>query len=96
MSIFNFDSYRRYLVNHLSLLPHKGRGHISKMANAMKIQPTLMSMILSGTRELNPENAIELSIYLEHTEIESEYFLLLVQYERAGTYKLKGHFKKRI
>lgn len=96
MSIFNFTNYRHYLSEYIAHLPNKGRGQISKIASSIKIQPTLMSMILSGNRDLSIEHAIELSGYLEHTEIEAEYFILLVQLERSGTHKLKTHFKKKI
>src|SRR5690606_26718726 len=34
--------------------------------------------------------------YLAHTEIETDYFALMVQYERAGTTELKKYIEKKI
>lgn len=96
MSIFNFDSYKPYLKSYLSHLPRKGRGEITKIAAEIKMQSTLLSMVISGNRELSLEQAFDLSGYLQHTDLESEYFLALVQYERAGHQRLKAHFEEKI
>jgi uncharacterized protein (TIGR02147 family) len=96
MSLYNFSSYRAYLDDHIVHLPQKGRGEIKRMSQAIQIHPTLMSMILSGSRDLTSEQAFDLSNYLQHTEMESDYFLALVQLERAGNQRLKSHLKKNI
>lgn len=96
MSIFIFNSYKKYLKNHIAHLPKRGRGEITKIAIEIKMQSTLLSMIISGQRELSLEQAFDLSKYLQHTDLESEYFLALVQYERAGNPRLKKHFEEKI
>jgi len=53
-------------------------------------------MVLSGARDFNLEQAADLSDYLGHTELEQEYFLTLIQLERAGNQRLKNHLRKRI
>jgi len=96
MSLYNFTSYRAYLSDHIAHLPQKGRGEIKRISQAIQIHPTLMSMILSGSRDLTTEQAYDLSSYLQHTDMESDYFLALVQMERAGNQRLKAHLKKNI
>lgn len=96
MSIYNFSSYRAYLSDHIAHLPQKGRGEIKRISEAIRIHPTLMSMILTGSRDLTPEQAYDLSSYLQHTDMEADYFLALVQVERAGNQRLKSHLKKNI
>lgn len=96
MSLFNYKSYRAYLKAYIRALPQKGRGEISRIAAALKIQSTLLSMILSGSRDFSVEQALDLSTYLNHTELEAEYFLLLVQLERAGNHRLKNYLLKRV
>lgn len=96
MSIFNYSSYRDYLSSYIKSLPNSGRGEISKIANAIKVQSTVVSMVLSNSRDFSVEQAIDLSAYLQHTEIESEYFLLMVQIARSSHHKLKMHLQKRL
>ena len=51
---------------------------------------------MSGSREFSPEQALSLSEYLAHTELETEYLSYLVQRERAGTAELKRYLDKKI
>jgi uncharacterized protein (TIGR02147 family) len=96
VSIFEHKDYRSYLRHHLKSLPLKGRGELTRIANNLSVNTTLLSQIMSGTRELNPEQAFRLSQYLQHTPLETDYFSLLVQIERAGTNDLKEHLKKKL
>ncbi len=96
MSIFQFSSYRTYLKDYIAHLPKRGRGELSKIATEINIHPTLLSMVISGDRELTVEQGFDLSKYLQHTDLESEYFLLLVQLDRAGNQRLKTHLKEKI
>ncbi len=96
MSIFNYSNYKSYLRAHISDLPRKGRGELGKMAAAIDMHPTLISMVISADRDFTYEQSFALSEYLQLTALEAEYSLLLVQHERAGTQKLKNHFKEKI
>lgn len=96
MSIFEFKDYRSYLKNHIKRLPHKGRGELSKIAKHLRVNTTLLSQIMAGTREFSQEQAYSLSLYLAHTELEMDYFSLLIQLMRAGTHELKKHLEKKL
>ena len=91
MSIFSYIDYREYLKATLSSKPKKGYGEMSRWAHSCHIHPALMSLILKGERDLSLEQAFALGSHLEHTPIEQEYFIALVQYFRAGTQDFKNH-----
>jgi len=96
MSIFEAKDYRSYLKVHIKGLPNKGRGELSRIAHALNVNTTLLSQIFAGTRDFNLEQGLQLSKYLGHTELETEFFLLMVQVERAGTHDLKLLFQKKM
>jgi uncharacterized protein (TIGR02147 family) len=96
MSIFEFKDYRTYLRSYIRHLPRKGRGELSKIAKHLRINTTLLSQIMSSGREFSPEQALSLSEYLAHTEIETDYFALLVQHQRAGNSRLKKYLEKKL
>lgn len=96
MVLLNFDNYRDYLRFYLKNLPHKGRGELSKIAKYLRINTTWLSQILSGTKQFNIDQAVELGTYLELSSLEIDYFILLVQYERAGNHKTKSFIKNKI
>ncbi len=88
--------YRSYLKHYIKALPRKGRGELSKIALHLRVNTTLLSQIMAGTREFSHEQSYSLSQYLAHTELETEYFSLLVQAARAGTHELKKHLEKKL
>ncbi len=96
MSIFNHRNYRNYIRNYIEQLPKNGRGELLKIARSLNISSTLLSQIMGATRELSPEQTFLLSEYLGHTEIEKDYFSLLVQFERANNPDLKLYLNKKI
>lgn len=96
MSIFEFKDYRVYLKSYIKNLPKKGRGELSKISKHLRANTTLISQIMSGLRDFNQEQTHSLSVYLAHTELEMDYFSLLVQVKRAGTLELKKHLEKKL
>jgi uncharacterized protein (TIGR02147 family) len=96
MKIFEFIDYRDFLRNHLASLPKKGRGEISRWANHLRVNATLISQILNGKKELTLEQAGTLAEYFALTSLEKDYFIHLVLKERAGTHQMKKYFQEKI
>lgn len=96
MSIFEFSDYRAFLRGWIKARPKNGRGELRRMADALNVNPSLLSQALSGSKSLSLEMAAELAEYLSLTDKESDYFLTLVEFERAGSVKLRKHLKARI
>jgi uncharacterized protein (TIGR02147 family) len=71
-------------------------GLVSKMAKAADCQRSHLSRVLKGSSHLTLEQASGLASFFQMNETESEYFLALVEVERAGTQALKSRFQKRI
>jgi uncharacterized protein (TIGR02147 family) len=76
--------------------PQKGRGCYAKMAEDLGLSAVMVSQIFNGEKNLSMEHAILLAEFLSLNAKETEYFLLLVQYEKAGSHKLQQYYKKEI
>ena len=77
-------------------MPKKGYGQAKKLAQYMGVHTTLVSQALKGIKGFTPEQAALISDFLGLTDIESEYFLLLVQWDRAGNEPLRKTLKRQI
>jgi len=95
MSIYEFDDFRALVRAQLGA-SGEGRGVYAKMAKKLGIHSTNLSQILSGGKPLSMEQAARMTDYLGLTDHESEYFLCLVQYDRAGDGILKSKLSKQL
>lgn len=93
--IYNYKDYRIYLVSRLGQRGTR-TGLRKRLAEHLGVHTTLVSQVLLGKAEFSLEQAEGCNIFFEHDENESEYFLLLVIKDRAGTVQLKNRFKKKI
>lgn len=89
-SIYDFKDYRVFLKNWIGEHSARTRGLQGKLAQAAQISSTLMSRILSGEKQLSLEQAAEIAEYIGLNESETEYFLILVEIGKAGSFKLKS------
>lgn len=89
MNIFEFDSYKQFINAHIQSLPHQGRGEFRKISAQLRIHSTTVSQIFNGDKNLTLEQAADLCEYLHLDDLESEYFITLVQWERAGAVRLR-------
>ena len=96
MDLFKFQDYRDYLIQRGRSLPGGGRGELQRLAEAARVHPSVITVVLQGARELTLEQAQALAEYFEFTELEERYFLFLVQFARAGTQKLKRTFERQL
>ena len=96
MSIFKFSSYKPFLEDYIAGLPKGGRGEINRMAEQMDVHPTLVSQVLRGEKDFSIEQVHKLCTYLGLLNLEKDYFILLVQHERARSKDLKRYFGEKI
>jgi uncharacterized protein (TIGR02147 family) len=94
-NLYSTDSYVQVIKSKISEKKEKW-GLISEMAEACECQKSHFSRVLSGKVDLTLEQAVGLCEYFAFNEVETDYFLNLVQYARAGTKKLKQRIEKRI
>lgn len=67
-----------------------------KLAAHIPVHTTFISQVLKGRAELSLEQGESVNDFLEHTDDEAEYFLLLIMKDRAGSQKLKKRFDVKI
>lgn len=96
MNIFEFKDYKKFINTWITEKPKAGRGQIRKIADHLRVSTTLLSQVFKGEKHLSLETAAELTNYLGLNENESEYFLLLIEYQKAGGFKLKQILLKKL
>lgn len=95
-SIFEFKNYRKYLEWAFEQRASNGFGEAKKLAEYLRIHPTFVSQVLKGAKSLSAEQSLGVTKYLNLNNLETDYFLLLVQIDRAGTSDLKKHLQAKL
>lgn len=95
-SLYNYTDYRRLLEDRIAELPRKGYGAIGRLATAIGVHGSLISQILRGQKSLTPEQAILTASFLGLTDLETEFFLVLVQLDRAGNNELRTYYQAKL
>ncbi len=88
--------YRKWMRDWLKKSPKGGRGQLSKMAAHINSNSTLLSQVFKGTREFSTEQAHLLADFFSFNFLETKYWMLLLNLERAGTKNLKDFYKNQI
>ena len=94
MKAFEFNDYKQFLWHFIENQPKKGRGLIKTIGQYLRIDPSQVSQVLSGSKDFE-EQAMLLTGFIGLNELETDYFLTLVQIERAGSKILKDHYLKK-
>lgn len=93
-SFFDLDHHAAILRWALAREPRHGAK--AKLAAAIRCQASYLSLVLQKKANLSLEQAEEACRYLGFGTDETEYMLLLVQLDRAGTKSLKARFREKI
>jgi len=96
MKIFDFIDYRLFLKISIQSLPKKGYGQLSKLARFMGVNSAYLSQVLQESKSLSQEQGIVVANYFKLGTRETDYFLLLINFDRAGTKVLKDHYHNKI
>lgn len=96
VSLISCKTITDFLRAHLSRLPKGGRGELSRIARHLRVTTTLVSQIFAGQKCFTAEQAHALLPFLGLTGLEAEYFVYLVQWERAGTAELKKFWSRKM
>lgn len=95
-SIFDYVNYRIFLKEWIKNQPRKGRGLLKTWSELLRVEPSVLSQILGGSRDLNADQVFELQTYMALGELEADYFFVLVQIEKSLTVKLKNHLRTKL
>jgi uncharacterized protein (TIGR02147 family) len=96
MNIFEASDYKQFLRKWVTDKPGGGRGEYRRMAESLRVSTTLISQVINGDKHFSLELAHELCAFLALNEREADFFLLLVEYSRAGSHGYKARLKTRI
>lgn len=93
--LFQHKDYKQYINEKLDngLVT---RGARSLFAKAINCQTAYVSSVLRGQLHFTPEQGEAINNFFHHSDMESDYFLLLLQWQRAGTAHLKQRLKKNM
>lgn len=92
-SLFEMDDFRDYVREWVRA---RGRGEFRKISLALSMHSTLVSQIFRGRKCLTEEQASKLCEYMRINALETDYFLKLVQIERAGTEQLRTVYVRHL
>jgi uncharacterized protein (TIGR02147 family) len=77
-------------------MPKKGRGVKKALADQVGVQTAYVSRVLNSDSDFSLEHALKVSTFLGLSKEQSNYFLMLVNFARAGTFELKALYKSNI
>lgn len=96
MRIYDFIDYKKYVNARLEMMPKQGRGEYARIAIAANANKATISQIFKGEKHLSPEQAIRVAQHFTLSPKETSFFLLLVNYQKAGSADLQQHLKNEI
>jgi uncharacterized protein (TIGR02147 family) len=91
-SVFEFKDYKAYLKYTEGRRPQNGRGFRAELSRSASCQTAYISQVLNGNANFSLEQAQAINKLLLHDKDEARFFILLVEYARAGTLDLRAHF----
>ena len=95
MQVYDFIDYRKFLQILFSGTG-EGRGKRSLLATYLNCQASFLTQVFTEKAHLSLEHAFKVCEYLNLDEHETNYFMLLVQKEKAGNKKLQTFFYQKI
>lgn len=96
MGIAEFKNYKVFLKALLKTFPKAGRGQSRRLAEHLNVAPIVVSQILARDRHFTSDQALKVCEFFGFDEATSEYFLYLVNIERADTKALKEFYQKKL
>lgn len=96
MKIFEFLDYKKYFLKRIQLLPGKGRGELTRIAKHLNIHTTMVTHIFKGSAHLSLEQSLKLADHFAMNELETDYLVSLVQWERAGDKRSKDFCYEKV
>lgn len=96
MMIFEHVEYRKYLDLRLRAQPRKGYGQLSKLAKYLNMNSAYLSQVMKGEKSFSLEQGIQVARFLNLTESDTEYWILLISHDRAGRHDLKDYYLKKV
>lgn len=95
-TIFTYNDYKKYFNAWVEQQPKSGYGEYRRVAQALHLSTTMVSQVFKADKHLSMEMAADLCDYLNLSDDEADYFLLLVEHQKAGSFKLRAKLERQI
>lgn len=95
MFIFKYEDYKDWLVDQIEA-NRSTKGYQSRLAEAAGCQRSYLSQVLNGHQQLTMEHGHGLCLFWNFNELQTDYFIQLLLFAKAGNEKLRNHFQRKI
>lgn len=96
LSPYNFNNYKLFILEWINNQPKNGHGIKTVIAQHTSCNPAYVTQVLNGDAHFSLEQIEKLRTLLGLNLEEFDFFLLLVEKDRAGTNSLKKYFNDKI
>jgi uncharacterized protein (TIGR02147 family) len=96
VDIFAHSDYKSLTLAWVKTRANNGRGQLQRMAKHLNASSTFISQVLRGDRDLSADQALELCAYFEFSQLECEYYILLVQKARAASAAYREYIEEKL
>lgn len=94
MDVYKYRSYRKLIQQWANSTEKSGAR--SQLAQAAGCSPSWITRVLNGSVHLTPDQAYAAAKFFGFSEIETDYFLQLVELERCGSPGLQAHIGRKL
>ncbi|MFZ4405423.1 MAG: TIGR02147 family protein [Pseudobdellovibrionaceae bacterium] len=94
-NVFTFNDYKDFIRTRIKYAPHSW-GHISKLAEAADCQRSYFSRMLNSEVHLTADHIHNLSEYWQMPENEADFFLLLLEKEKASSASYRNKIETKL
>lgn len=95
-NLYDYASYKKFLSDLIRTYPAEGRGQRKSLAEFIGCQVAYVTHVLSGDRDFSLEQAESAARYFALSRAETDYFMTLVQENRASTVELRKYFERQL
>ena len=95
-SIYAYSGYKSFLIDLMETFPNGGRGQRKALADAINCQVAYITHVLSGDSHFSLEQIEAAARHFSLSKEETEFLLLILQQNRAGTAELRQFFDRLI
>ncbi len=96
MTVYEAKNHISYLKHWILSQPKKGYGLKSQLAESIGTQTGFVTQAIQGSANFSPEQGLEIARFMGLSEEEIQFYLLLLQRDRAGTHELKMHYDRQM
>ena len=89
--IIKYKDYKEFIRDSMP-----ERGSMQTLAKYLKVHPTYISQVFGGDKNINSEQGIRLCKFFQLDSFEQDYFIMLINYARAGSFELRQYWSAKI